>query len=681
MVGWMSEANSRRRLAVIGLVVVALFAGLLTRLWFLQVAGGEDLAVAAQQNGDKIVQVPAIRGRILDAKGRVLAETLPVTSLVVDRPKLTGSSRAKLVANLSTLLDVPKEDVEARIDDPNYSDLQPVPLSDAVSIDLAAALIEHSADYPYASLTHSFMRVYPQYDGMQLAAHAIGYVGRISEEEYAARKGEGYANDDILGKAGVEKTFESELRGKPELLKVRVNNRGLAIDSSVVRPAEPGHDVQLTLDVDAQRVAEVSLQQGIDGARGNGMPANAGAVVVLDARTGGVVALASNPTFDPNAFANGTAPDEWFDPNGPLNTFDRALNAYAPGSTFKMITAAAQLEEPNQIRNSTDTYYDEGCFKFGNEEKRCNSINQATGKPIENGSVDLASALTVSSDVYFYNVGNDFWKRYYNNPPDGEGGINEEGNVKALGLDGDLAAHPEGYRIQSTAFRFGFGKATGIGLLGDQAGRIPTRSFNVGLNQTAADSTSRTWRRGDSASLAVGQGDVLVTPLQLANAYATFANGGTLYTPRLASAVLASGVGLPAGQVGEVVHPLDPQTLRAGVITPEIRAQLLPGLVGVVNDGNGTAYFSFLGYSGPLMGGKTGTAQVADGDDEDTSWFVGFTNAENDPNLPLYVIVAMVEQGGFGAEVSAPIVRRVTDFLAGDPNPPAVRVGKKVGRD
>lgn len=671
----MSEANTRRRLVVIGLVVVALFAGLLTRLWFLQVAGGEDLAVAAQQNGDKIVQVPAIRGRILDAKGRVLAETQPVTSLVIDRQKLTDVTRAKLVANLVTLLPDTAENINKAIDNPNYPGYQSIPIRKGVSDEIATALVEHAGDYPEASLESSYARVYPAMFGQQLAAHAVGYVGRIGPAEYAARKADGYANDDIIGLAGAEKLFESELRGTPELERVHVNNRGLAIGSEVIRKAQPGHDVQLTIDVDAQRIAEESLQQGIDGARRNGKPANAGAVVVLDARTGAVVALASNPTYDPNRFADGTAPDEWLDPNGALNTFDRALNPYAPGSTFKMITAVAQLQGPDPVRPAGETYYDDGCFELGKNEARCNAKSQATGKPVANGIVDLARALTVSSDVYFYDVGNEFWTRYYNNPPLGEGGINEEGNTKALGLAGDLAAHPLGYGIENVAFKFGLGKPTGIGLLGDQAGRIPTRSFNVEINKADPDPTSRTWRRGDGASLAVGQGDVLVTPLQLANAYATFANGGTLYTPRLASAILSSGVGLPAGTLGDVVHSLDPQMLRTDLLTPEIRSEVLAGLIGAVNSGEGTAYFAFTNYSGPTMAGKTGTAQVANGVKDDTSWFVGFTNAENDPSKPQYVVLAMVEQAGFGAEVSAPIAARIAEFLAGNANPPAVHVG------
>ena len=340
-----------------------------------------------------------------------------------------------------------------------------------------------------------------------------------------------------------------------------------------------------------------------------------------------------------------------------------------------MITAVAELSGTTPVRNATDTYPDTGCFKFGNDEERCNA------RKVANGYVDLARAITVSSDVYFYNVGNEFWKHYYNPPPDGENGIKEEGNTPSLGLAGDLAAHPVGYGIQKTAFQFGFGKATGVGLAGDQTGRIPTRSFNVDLNKDSPDATSRTWRRGDSASLAVGQGDVLVTPLQLANAYAVFANGGTLYTPRLAAAVLASGVGLPAGKLGDVVHALDPQTLRSGLVSPEIHSQVLPGLIGVTNDGQGTAYVAFRDYSGPTFVGKTGTAQVANGKVEDTSWFVGFTNAENDPAQPQYVILSMVEQAGFGSDVSAPIVARIAEFLTGTPNPPAVQVGAALNKN
>ena len=286
----------------------------------------------------------------------------------------------------------------------------------------------------------------------------------------------------------------------------------------------------------------------------------------------------------------------------------------------------------------------------------------------------------MSSDVYFYDVGNEFWNDYYNKPspdrPLGESGINEEGNTPSLGLEGDLAAHPVGYGIQKTAFAFGFGKATGVGLAGDQAGRIPTRSFNVDLNKSDPDPTTRTWRRGDSASLAVGQGDVLVTPLQLANAYATFANGGTLYTPRLASAVLASGVGLPEGELGDVVHTLDPQMLRTGLLTPEIRSPILAGLIGAVNNGEGTAYFAFRELLGPdVRRARPAPPRSQNGKLDDTSWFVGFTNAENDPAQPQYVVLVDGRAGRLRRRsVGARSRRAIAEYLDRNPNPPAVHV-------
>ena len=283
-------------------------------------------------------------------------------------------------------------------------------------------------------------------------------------------------------------------------------------------------------------------------------------------------------------------------------------------------------------------------------------------------------AITVSSDVYFYNVGNEFWKHYYNPPPDGENGVKEEGSTPSLGLDGDLAAHPVGYGIQKTAFQFGLGKATGVGLVGDQAGRIPTRVRSMS-SSTRTPRTRPPGPGGVATAPASRSARVTCWSRRCSSPTCTrrSANGGTLYTPRLASAVLASGVGLPAGKLGDVVHVLDPQTMRSGLVSPEIRSQVLPGLIGVTNDGEGTAYFAFRNYSGPTFGGKTGTAQVANGKVDDTSWFVGFTNAENDPAQPQYVVLSMVEQAGFGSDVSAPIAAGSPSTSRGTPTRPQCR--------
>ena len=637
---------------VVGLVIVALFGGLLARLWFLQVAGGENLAVAAQSNGDRLVQVPALRGRILDDKGRVLAETRAVSTLEVDKPDLTPAARARLVPNLARVLGLSTEDVDKRLDDPNNAVFETVTVSpQPMNDDQAQYVVEHQDDFPDTRVASSFLRYYPN---GPLAAHVLGYTGRINAEEYAAYKSKGYTADDTIGKTGIEQTFESDLRGTPEINKVRVDNRGVKIGESVVRKAQPGHDIQLSIDIEAQKVAEDSLAQGMDGARnlvspeGGYFQANGGAVVVLDARTGAVRALASAPTFDPNAIVMGGAPPDYFDPNGALPLIDRALSPYPPGSTFKLFTSMATLKYG--IRTADETYFDNGCVEFGDRE-RCNA------KKTKYGIVDLPRALTVSSDAYFYNVGKEFWSAFQEE----SGGHADDPNV----------AHPRGYGIQEVARAFGFGAPSGIELGGDQSGRIPDLAFNQALNKDSEDPTSRTWRQGDSASLSVGQGDVLVTPLQLADGYAAFANGGTLHTPQLVTRILASSAGLPEDQVGKTLEERVPPPPRPTGLTPDVRDPILAGIKGTVSSGDGTAYFSFNTYDGVPVAGKTGTAQAGE-NKQDHSWFAGLLNPDGDPAQPQYAVVAMVEHGGFGADAAAPIVRRLMDFLSGNPDPPPV---------
>ncbi len=648
----MTEPNSRRRLAVIGVIVMALFAGLLTRLWFLQVTGGEQLAVAAQRQGDRFVQVPAVRGTVYDRNGIALAETVPVTTLTVDRQQLSAAERATLQVNLGRLLGKDAAEIDRLIDNTQYESFVPVPVAKNVSLETAVDVMEHRDLYPEVSVTRTAERRYPA--GFQ-AADLLGYVGQINADELAAHRGDDYQSTDTIGKTGVEQMFESELRGEPGKDKVEVDNQSRAVDVVTVKQPQAGHDVRLTVDLPTQHIAEESLTQGMDGARtlvdpdnGNYYPANAGAVVVLDARTGSVVAMASNPSFDPNDFISGNADKYFQDPNKPL--INRALNAYAPGSTFKTITSIAMLQSGLFEGGPGYTWsdYPDGCFHFGNDEERCNAGGAVLG------SVDLPSALTVSSDVYFYKIGNEFWNAY-----------RDEGQAKegctGCDLAGDKltdAEHPLGNAIQHTASTYGFGEQTGIGL-GDQSGVVPNHEYRVKLNPNDVD--NQFWRRGDSASLAVGQGDVLVTPLQLANAYAAFANGGTLFQPRLVDAVTDNSAGLPPGQLGKIVTAIDPQVKRTTGLTPEVRGPIEAGLAGVITDGRGTASGAFSDYVGVPVIGKTGTAERKP--NADTSWFAAITNPANDPAFPQYVIVAMVEQGGFGANVAAPIVRRVIDFL------------------
>lgn len=642
------EVDTRARLVIIGVVIVALFAGLLTRLWFLQVAGGETLAVAAQKQRDRSVDVPALRGAILDAKGRVLAETVLQTSLVVDRAELTPASRTKLVGALSFFLGIPPEEVDDRIDNPQYDPFEPVPVAMQLTEEQYFFVAENAHLFPHTQRASTPVRRYPN---GTIGAHVLGYIGKVNDDELAARPGLGYANDDVIGKDGVELTYETELRGRPGRNQVQVDNRGQVTSESTVRDPVPGHDVQLSLDLDVQAIAEESLEQGIEGAgslvspdSGNYYRPKGGAVVVLDGRTGQVVAMASAPTFDPNDFIGGDSDHYFDDPTSPL--IDRAISPYPPGSTFKPFTSIAMLK--HGIRSVEESFYDPGCFVFGNDEERCNA------RKAEYGYVDLPRALTVSSDVYYYNVGNEFWLNYRNEGQD------------------DTDVHPVGYGIQTTARTFGFDAATGVELPGDQRGRIPDLAFNRAWNEDSTDPISRTWRRGDSASLAVGQGDVLVTPLQLAGAYAAVGNGGMLHTPQLLKAILETRAGKPVGELGAVVRTTAPIERTNTMLDPAARDAVIAGLHGVVYSGEGTAYAAFRTYEGPTAVGKTGTAQVTGKDD--TSWFAAVTNPDNLPDQPQYVVVAMVEEGGFGADVAAPIARRILDFLNGNPTPADVDV-------
>lgn len=652
----MTEPNSARRLAIVGVLVLALFAGLLTRLWFLQVSGGEKLAVAAQRQRDRFVVVPAVRGTIYDRNGTPLAQTTPVTSLVVDRQQLSSAERKTLETNLGNLLGKTPADVAKLIDNTNYEAFESVPVAKDIDLDKAIYVTEHRSEFPEVSVSRTAERRYPY--NFQ-AADILGYLGQVNEADLESH--EGYQARDTIGKTGIEKMFESELRGKPGKDKVEVDNQGREVNEITVTKPEAGHDVRLTVDLPTQQVAEESLIQGMEGARGlvdpdsgNYYEANAGAVVVLDARTGSVVAMASNPSFNPNDFIAGDADQYINDPNFPL--LNRALNAaYAPGSTFKTFTSIAMLQNPGLFPGGPNTSYSDypdGCFHFGNDEKACNAGDSVLGE------VALPAALTVSSDVYFYTAGNEFWKAY-----------RDEG--QAAGHPDDVyagdkipdAQHPVGNAIQHTARTYGMGETTGLGLGDDQPGRIPDHEFRVAFNPKNEE--LQFWKRGDSISLAVGQGDVLVSPLQLANGYAAFANSGTLYQPRLADEVTQSSVGLPPGTLAAPVSTIQPLVKRNTGLTPEVRGPIEAGLAGVVDpNAGGTAGGAFANYTGFPVIGKTGTAQRTAEGKQDTSWFAAVVNPDNtDPAVPQYVVVAMVEQGGFGANVAAPIVRRVIDFI------------------
>ena len=618
--------ESRVRLTIVAVVVVCLFASLFARLWYLQVIDAPAAQAAAQSNGVRLVYQDAPRGRILDRQGRVIVDNRVSEVVTVSRD--TASRSPDVMNRLAALLHVSYDDLRHKVNDPRYSPYRPVPVAQDVDKALIVYIREHQDLFPGVEASAVAERYYPY---GAVAANIVGYIGEISDKELAARKKLGYRAGDQIGQTGVEAAYEDALRGQPGVTKIQVDSKGRVLVGLGSQPPVQGHDVQLTIDMDVQKLAEESLAQGLAAAQqnvdklGNGakFKAPAGAVVVLDPRDGSVLAAATAPTYNPTDFINGISADKFSayqnDPRFPLD--DRTIQGqYAPGSTFKLITAIAGLQAglitPQQSFNDKG-FLQVGPTKFVNDNK------------LSYGPVNLPRALTVSSDAYFYNVGAQFW------------------NGRAhFGDDG----------LQSVARQLGLGSKTGIPLPNEAPGRIPDPASRKKLHDAdPKDFPNSGWFTGDSVITAIGQGDVAVTPLQLANAYGAFANGGTVWQPRVASRILT--------QAGQVVQDLAPFQVRHIDLPAAMHDPVLQGLEGVVADPKGTASAAFAGF--PLgkipIAGKTGTAQVQG--KQATSVFASFAPA----NSPQYVVDAFLEQSGYGADAAAPVVRRIYDGLFGQP--------------
>jgi penicillin-binding protein 2 len=618
--------TARLRLAVLGIVVISLFAALLSRLWYLQVIDSPNLQRVATLNQIRFVYEQAPRGRILDRQGKVLVDNR--FALVVTLNRVDAKAHPTTVTRLAALLNVKEDDVRLRLADPRFTPYRPVPIAEDVTKDIATHVREHQAEFPGVEVHEQAQRIYPN---GSLAAHLLGYVAEANRQEIDGHRSQGYRDGDDIGKLGVEKSFEQFLRGTPGVTKLEVDSQGRVLRTLNRLDPVQGHDVQLTIDLDVQKLAEESLAKGLDAARGThdrntnkNFVAPAGAAAVIDPRDGSVLALASNPTYDPTLFINGIKPDAFKalqDPAGhyPLN--NRALSGlYSPGSTFKLATAVAALRKGLIAGNTT--FNDTGSFTVGNR-----TFKNAGGARF--GRVNVTRALTVSSDVFFYTLGASFWEQ--------------------RSAYGPTA-------IQETAKELGLGAATGIDLPGEAKGRIPDPESRKKLhadNPTAFPNGG--WFAGDNVNLAIGQGEMAVTPLQLANAYATFANGGKVYQPRIAARVLDSA--------GKTTATFGPSLIRSLDLSPAIRTEILTGLEGVTTDARGTATAAFAGFPSSQfpVAGKTGTAQVFG--KQDTALFASFGPATD----PRFAMAVIMEESGFGGSAAAPVSRRIWEALSGHP--------------
>jgi len=521
--------SPRLRLGIVAIVVVSLFAALLARLWYLQVLAAPQYRVQADVNRVRTIYTEAPRGRILDRNGKVIVDNKVTDAVVVNREEL-GTRRNEVIPRLALVLKVQTSDVQKRLDDKRYSPFKPIPVATDVPKETIIYIREHQNDYPGVSGVQLTERYYPN---GPLAAHLLGWVGEINGGELATLKKKGYKEGDSIGKSGIEKIYEDDLRGQPQIERLEVDSKGRVLGSLGTTPAVQGQ--------------------------------------------------------------------------------------YAPGSTFKLATSLAALG--HGMIDPTYTVDDGGKVKIGNQ-----IFKNAGGEA--NGRVNIVKALTVSSDVFFYTLGNQLWQQ----------------------------RSQFGDAMQDEARQLGLGKKTGIALPFEASGRIPDPDTRKKLHdQNPKAFPNGQWYAGDNVNLAIGQGEMVVTPLQLVNAYATFANGGTVWVPRVGESV--------KDQTGNKLRDIPPESVRKLDIPPEVRDPILQGLTGVVTDGRGTAAGAFAGFpfnTFPIAG-KTGTAQA--GNKQDTSLFVAFGPTFD----PQYAVGVVMEEAGFGASAAAPVARRILEGLAGKP--------------
>jgi penicillin-binding protein 2 len=652
------------RVWVFGLVALSLMGTLLGRLGQVQVGDHEDYARAATTVNTRTVVEPAVRGRILDRNGTPLVDNTTETVVTVSRKVLADAPDGghALVARVAAALHLPVAQLWGRTQlcgTPGApaapvcwggSAYVPVPLATGADPRRALGLLERPDLFPGVAVAAQPVRDYPAVASVN-AAHVLGYLGRSDAEE-VARSGGLVGDLDLVGRAGLEEQYDDQLRGVPGRETVAVDPRGVATSVVSSTPAVPGRDLVTNLDARVQAGAERALRDAAAAAHRRGLAADSGAAVVLDVRTGAVVAAASYPAYDPRVWTGGISTRDLAgltDAAAGTPLVSRVTaGAYPPASTFKVVSLPAAVAAGNSLRGTYDcsSSYTIGTRRFANFESRAY------------GPISLRKGIVVSCDTIFYDFAYRSWLA--------QGGLSARTD----------AADP----FVAEATGFGLGSRTGVDLPDEQAGRIPDRAWKLRTwEATKADTCARArsgypevatkdpgraayleqlavencrtgfqFRAGDAANFAIGQGDTTVTPLQMARVYAAIANGGTLLTPRVAAGLEAPGgrlQPLPAPSTSRVQMP-------AGTL-----AFLHDALQGVVEEG--TAKEAFRGF--PLrqwpVAGKTGTAEVFGA--QDTSWFVSYAPA----NRPRYAVAVVVAQGGTGATTAAPAAREIHDVL------------------
>ncbi|MFF9863888.1 penicillin-binding protein 2 [Streptomyces sp. NPDC013953] len=648
------------RLVVIQVLVFSLLFTLGGRLWYLQIRQGKEYTDEAKNNHVQQVVQPAVRGSILDARGVPLADNetrLVVSASRTELLKMKDDGKAVLTRLAGVLGMKPKEVMDkvrlcdAKTPQPcwNGSPFQPIPVTDEATTQQALQIRERAEDFPGITAEPTAVRRYTAPGGAR-TAQVLGYLSPVTDEEIEKAKDSDspFLRSDMVGRSGLERTYDKALRGKAGVTRYEVDNLGRVLGEAESDPGRPGSTVVTSIDARVQAVAEYELHQAMKTVRketdkitGRPYEADAGAVVVMESKTGRVVAMASQPDYDPNAWVGGISAKEYAKLTGKNSNYpllNRAIQGQAPaGSIFKVVSASAAVRAgyPFDGRYNCSSSYSLGGRSFANFESK------------GHGPISLGDALKFSCNTVFYALGHQEWQK--------DGGLKPKKN-----------AHDWFYR---TAHEFGLGSETGIDLPNEVTGRIPDRHWKQRFWQANKDSWCKQGKKGgtyveqiayesclegnqlkafDSINYAIGQGDVLVTPIQMATAYAAISNGGTLHRPTIGKAIIS-----PDGRRIEEIKPRASGRLPVDARTI---SNLDKGLRSVVEPG-GTAAWRFGGWPQDKipMRAKTGTAQVYG--KQTTSWFATYTDD--------FTIVMTISQGGTGSGASGPAVRNIYDALYG----------------
>lgn len=591
--GELENLFSRKGLSLFWYAVLGVILFLGARVFYLDFFRGDYYAQIAKGNSVRSINIKAPRGNILDRHGRVLAKNISSIDVVIVPSNLPRdfSARQEIAQKLSDILEMNLGNAEIILETQKLDSSGSVLFKENVSRDQALIIAEKSADLPGVYLENTAIRSYE--DGL-IFSHIIGYEGKITPREIQEKPT--YQMTDYIGKTGLEKKYEKELKGKNGATQVEVDAQGnIKKIIGIINP-EPGNDLILNIDQDLQKKLYDSINELLDKNH-----TQTAAAVAIDPRNGGVLAMVSLPSYDNNLFAGGISQSEYQNiiQNKNLPLLNRCISGeYPPGSTIKPAVAAAALSEgtitPATIINGLGGTLRVGAWSFGDWKAHSPS--------------DVRTAIAQSNDIFFYTIGGGY------------------GNIEGLGMD----------RMKKYENLFGFGRPSGIDLLGEGSGFIPSEQWKL-------NKLGEKWYIGDSYHAAIGQGFITATPLQLANYTAAIANGGTLYSPRIVNRIKKGNQ--------EVI--VEAEVIHDNFIKPQVMQVLREGMRMTVESGTAQS----LKTVPVAVAGKTGTAQFG-AEGKTHAWFISFAPYDN----PRIAMAVLLEGGGEGSSSAVPITKKVYDW-------------------